>query len=169
MGLIKKEKIQNINTKILYNNYKQYEKDIDNINNLNNSENNLKPDNNINNNQINLKLDDNINDNQNIIIIYEIYNKEHLKCVKELELGYKKIKLYQKVDDAIEDMKSIIFEDTKIIICGRLFSEFINKFKENIKDIYFAPKIIIFTNEEKNFLEYSICNRFVQPPLKRKK
>ena len=31
MGLIKKEKIQNINIKILYNNYKQYEKEINNI------------------------------------------------------------------------------------------------------------------------------------------
>ena len=30
-GLIKEEKIENINTKILYNNYKQYEKDINNI------------------------------------------------------------------------------------------------------------------------------------------
>ena len=37
-----------------------------------------------------------------------------------------------------------------------MFSEFINKFKENIKDIYFAPKIIIFTKEGKSFLEYNV-------------
>ena len=42
-GLIKKEKIQNINTKILYNIYKQYENDINNNKNIIISEINIKP------------------------------------------------------------------------------------------------------------------------------
>ena len=58
VGLIKEETIQKINTKILYNTFKQYEKDI---NNKQNSENNLKSYN-------------NIKDNKNIII-GEIYIK----------------------------------------------------------------------------------------------
>ena len=52
-------------------------------------------------------------------------------------------------------MKSILFEETKIIVSGRLFNEFINTFKENINDICFIPKNIIFTGKEERFLGYN--------------
>ena len=86
----------------------------------------------------------------------EINNQVNQRYVKDLvELGYKRLRLFDRVSDAIEHMKSIKFEETKIIVSGALFSEFINVFKENIRDMYFAPKIIVFTANKKNFLEYN--------------
>ena len=87
----------------------------------------------------------------------EINNQVNQRYVKDLvELGYKRLRLFEKVSNAIEHMmKSIKFEETKIIVSGALFSEFINAFKENIRDMYFAPKIIVFTANKKNFLEYN--------------
>ena len=91
-----------------------------------------------------------------IWIDQNIYNKENQKYVKELEeLGYKNIRLYEKVGEAIDYMKSILFEETKIIVSGRLFNELINIFKANIKDICLAPKIIIFTRNKEKFLGYN--------------
>ena len=86
----------------------------------------------------------------------EVYNAENLVYVKELEkLGYNQMRLFEKVTDSIYYLKSILFEETKIIVSGRLFSEFINSFKANLKDICFIPKIIIFTRIEKRFLGYN--------------
>ena len=86
----------------------------------------------------------------------EINNQVNQRYVKDLvELGYKRLRLFDRVSDAIDYMKSIKFEETKIIVSGALFSEFINAFKENIRDMYFAPKIIVFTANKKNFLEYN--------------
>ena len=88
-----------------------------------------------------------------IWIDQNIHNEENKRYVEDLEeLDNKKIIQYQKVSDAIEYMKSILFEETKIIVSGRLFDEFINTLKKNINDICFAPKIIVFTTKEKNSL-----------------
>ena len=38
--------------------------------------------------------------------------------------------------DSLVLIKSIKFEETNIIISGSLYSEFIKKFEENIRDIY---------------------------------
>ena len=62
-----------------------------------------------------------------IWIDQNIHNEENQRYVEDLEeLDNKKIIQYQKVSDAIEYMKSILFEETKIIVSGRLFDEFIN-------------------------------------------
>ncbi len=53
-------------------------------------------------------------------------------------------------------MISILFEETIIIVRGRLFNELIKGFKANIKDIRFAPKIIVFTRDKKGFLEFNL-------------
>ena len=50
-------------------------------------------------------------------------------------------------------MKSIKFLETKVIISGRLYSEFVQKFKENIISMYVAPKIIVFTSNKEKFIE----------------
>ena len=85
-----------------------------------------------------------------------IYNEENLGYVKELEeLGYTKLRLFEKVSEAFDYMNSILFEETKNIVSGRLFNEFINTFKENINDICFIPKNIIFTGKEERFLGYN--------------
>ena len=84
----------------------------------------------------------------------EIYNEENLGYVKELEeLGYTKLRLFEKVSEAFDYMKSILFEETKIIVSGRLFNEFINTFKENINDICFIPKILYSQEKKKDFFD----------------
>ena len=91
-----------------------------------------------------------------IWIDQEVYNEENKGYAKTLDgLGYKNIKLYQKVCDAIADMKKILFVETKIIVSGRLFSELINTMKADIKDICFAPKIIVFTSNKNDFLKHN--------------
>ena len=45
------------------------------------------------------------------------------------------------------------FEETKVIISGRLYIDFVKTFKENLIDMCIAPKIIIFTSNEKRFLD----------------
>ena len=50
-------------------------------------------------------------------------------------------------------MKYIEFQETKVIISGRLYNEFVKKFKENIIDMCVAPKIIIFTQNKEKFIE----------------
>ena len=70
--------------------------------------------------------------------------------IQELKaLGYFKIKTFKKVKDAINHIKEIQFEDTITIVSGNLYFQFIDKFQENLNDIYIIPKIIIFTSDEK--------------------
>ena len=38
---------------------------------------------------------------------------------------------YEKVDDGIEKLKDIFFEDTYLIVSGSLYPEFISYFKDN--------------------------------------
>ena len=84
----------------------------------------------------------------------EVETEEINQYAKELETNVAlKVKLFQNVDDAIEHMKEIKFQETKIIVNGGLYSEFIEKIKENISDLYIAPKIIVFTSDTKNFMK----------------
>ena len=50
------------------------------------------------------------------------------------------VKLFKNVDDAIKYMINIKFEEFKVIVSGRLYSEFVRKFKENINDMLISPK-----------------------------
>ena len=89
----------------------------------------------------------------NIIWIDEnIDNEENIQYRKELEsIGLLINKLFKGIDEAINHMKSIKFQETIVIISDRLYSEFVEKFKENIKDMCVAPKIIVFTKNKDNF------------------
>ena len=83
-----------------------------------------------------------------------IDNKENTQYSKEIKLiGLLKFKLFKEIDKAINHMKSIKFLETKVIISGRLYSEFVQKFKENIISMYVAPKIIVFTSNKEKFIE----------------
>jgi len=80
-------------------------------------------------------------------------NDENTGYVKELNsLGYD-VKCYKTVDDGMEKVKSIKFEDTKIIISGKLYIQFIKLFIDNLNEIYVIPKIIIFTRNKKLFIK----------------
>ena len=83
-----------------------------------------------------------------------IDNEENTKYIKELQdINCFNIRYFKNVMDAITLIKSIRFIETNIIISGSLYTEFVEKFKENIKDIFIIPKIIIFTLNKEKFLE----------------
>ena len=50
-------------------------------------------------------------------------------------------------------MKYAEFLETKIIISGSLYSDFIKSFKWSKLDIFIAPKIIVFTKNKENFIK----------------
>ena len=85
-------------------------------------------------------------------------SEENISYIEELKsLGYYKIRSFKEIDESIEYIKTIEFEETIIIVSGSLYIPFINSFKINLSDIYVIPKIIIFTSnieKFKNNLEY---------------
>ena len=96
--------------------------------------------------------------NRDILIWIDpkIENKENSYYIKELRIIYSiSLKLFINVDEAINYMKNIKFKETKIIVSGRVYSEFLEKFKLNISNMFFVPKIIIFTMSKQRFLEYT--------------
>ena len=81
-------------------------------------------------------------------------SKENIGCSKEIEsLPHSKVKICKTIEEAINYLKSISFEETKIIVNGELYIKFIKKLFENKKDIYTIPKIIIFTKNKDKFLK----------------
>ena len=85
-----------------------------------------------------------------------IDNEENTIYLKELEsIGLLNVRLFKQIDKAINHMKYIDFQETKVIISGKLYYDFVKKFKENIIDMCVAPKIIIFTNNKEKFIEYN--------------
>ena len=77
---------------------------------------------------------------------YENYKKE-LKALEYIKLDY-----FETIENGINCLKNIEFEKTKIIISGKLYINFITKFKENIRDILTIPKIIIFSSNKEKFI-----------------
>ena len=81
-----------------------------------------------------------------------IDNEENTKYLKKLEsIGLLSLKLFKEVYGAINHMKNINFLETKVIISDSLYSEFVEQFKENIRDMCVAPKIIVFTKNKEEF------------------
>lgn len=95
----------------------------------------------------------------NVVWIDEnIDSEEYKKFTEELKSFSKlffNVRLLKNVDEAIERMKYILFEETKIIISDNLYPEFIKQFNDNINNMCFAPKIIIFTRNKQKFLKYN--------------
>ena len=84
----------------------------------------------------------------------DIDKDEFIQYEKEIaENNFLKVKLFKNVSESMEYIKEIKFQETKIIINGGFYSEFVHKFKENIANMYLAPKIIIFTSDIKTFTE----------------
>ena len=84
----------------------------------------------------------------------EVDNQENISYINELTTRYSaKIQTYKTVEDAIPYLQKIKFEETKIIVTSSNYTEFIETFKQNITKIYFAPKIIAFTNNISRFIE----------------
>ena len=91
----------------------------------------------------------------NIIWFDENYdNEENIGYINELKENINlKIKCFKDIEDGMKYIKTIEFEETNIIINGRLYGKFIEKFKEELKYIYIIPKIIIFAENENDFLK----------------
>ena len=85
-----------------------------------------------------------------------IDSEENIEYSKKLDsMGLLNFTTFKEIDDAIKHMKLIQFQETKVIIPGRLYSEFIDKFEENITEMCFVPNIIIFTRDKEKFIEYN--------------
>jgi len=84
----------------------------------------------------------------------EIGNEEFRAYEEELKTSNSfKIGLFTSIEQAIDYMKEITFQETKIIVNGGLYDEFVKSLKENIRHMYFAPKIIVFTSNKEAFIE----------------
>ena len=93
----------------------------------------------------------------NIIWIDQNVNSKSFDLyAKDLEaIPSSKLKLLKNTDEAITYLKEIKFEETFVITSGRLYTEFVEKFKENINDMKVIPKIIVFTRNKDSFLGFN--------------
>ena len=82
--------------------------------------------------------------------INNIYAKE-LRAIKSIEF----LELFKNTKEALTYLKKIRFDETIIIVSGRLYSELIEKIKENLLETYTIPKIIVFTASTSKFLEFN--------------
>ena len=93
---------------------------------------------------------------ENIIWIDEnIENRENQGYSELLEKSQLLKNKCTEIEEAIEILKQISFKEVKIIIAGRLYQNFVESFKQNIKDMKVAPKIIVFTMNKESFLDYN--------------
>ena len=80
----------------------------------------------------------------------DVYKPVNITFLSKLPLVTKS---FEKINKSIEYLKKIRFQETKIIISGKLYSEFIKNFKENILYMYIAPKIKVFTRSKEKFID----------------
>ena len=101
-----------------------------------------------------------INPNINSTIIWidrHLDSKENVLYIDELtNLDKIEPKTFKNIEDAINHIKTLKFKEIKIIVSGSMYSEFIKNFKNNIRNMYIAPKIIVFTINSSNFYEKNI-------------
>ena len=92
-----------------------------------------------------------------IWIDQKIDNFTNIGYAKELRAipSIKYLKLFNNVDETIIYLKEIKFDETIIIVSGRLYEELVEKFKENLLEIYTIPKIIVFTSSKSKFIEFN--------------
>ena len=63
------------------------------------------------------------------------------------------INQFHSIEDSINKIKKIRFEETIIIINETLYIQFIEEFQKNLKYIYIIPKIVIFCNKKEEFIK----------------
>lgn len=73
-----------------------------------------------------------------------IQNSQYALILKE---KYPTIKIYKRIEEALEYFKRVKFHITYIIVSGSLFAKFKKKLDDIINEIFTVPKIIIFTSE----------------------
>ena len=89
-------------------------------------------------------------DNIKIFLI----DKNKYTILEELKkLGCSNIEYIKNIDESIDKIKKTIFQEMRIIINGKLFSQFIEKFEMHLTEFFSIPKIVIFTENEELFLK----------------
>jgi len=94
----------------------------------------------------------------NIIWISSKENNDKIKkYLKELEdLKYYKINLIFSIEEVIDRIKTIRFEETIIIVEGNFYIKFIEEFQKNILNFFIIPKIVIFTENKEEFINKNL-------------
>ena len=93
-------------------------------------------------------IDQNINSNENI------YYQNEIKLKKNIDEYF----AFESSSKAIDFLKKIEFNKTYIICSGKMYIDFIKKYKEDINDFMICPKIIIFTFNKDAYLEMNKDN-----------
>ena len=89
----------------------------------------------------------------NIIWISEKSKNEMSDYLKKLESStLYNINQFHSIEDSINKIKEIRFEETIIIINENLYIQFIEQFQKNLKYIYIIPKIVIFCIKKEEFI-----------------
>ena len=81
-------------------------------------------------------------DNQKIIFIDNEQKNEYITEINTKSLN---------VQDAIEHIKKLKFQELKIFITNELYSDFLLRFKENINSISIIPNVVVLTKDKKKF------------------
>ena len=87
-----------------------------------------------------------------------IDDEKNTKYIKELKKGLnlENFETYKDVSNAIEKMKNLSFVPIVIICSGEIYPELIKLFKQNINEFKICPKIIIFTENKKTYLDLNL-------------
>ena len=85
-----------------------------------------------------------------IVWVDQQINSKQNKQYKEMlvSLGNFKIKYFTDVNEAMVHLKSIKYEETFIIVSGRLYTDLIGNLIKNFVDLSIIPKIVVFTSKE---------------------
>jgi surface protein len=82
-----------------------------------------------------------------------IYGEENKSYFKELMSYNNYVVRVKTVEEAMNEIYNIIFQDVFIIVSGSLFPQFYNEFKANLYRICIVPKIVIFTSNGNEFID----------------
>ena len=86
----------------------------------------------------------------------DVENEEYKAFLNEFNtLLHSEIKCFINEEEGINYIKTIKFENIKIIINVKFYINFIQKFSENLHQIYIIPKIILFSKDNDDLLESS--------------
>ena len=79
--------------------------------------------------------------------IYHFLKNENIMKYDKMDIKMHCLTLWQ--------IPVLKFDETKITVSGRFYSELVEKFKENLLGLYTIPKIIVFTSTKTHFLEFN--------------
>ena len=90
---------------------------------------------------------------------------KHQNKLKEYENI--KLKIYDEINDGFKFLKDIKFQKTIIILSKDFYPDFLKEIKKYLDDLFILPKIIIFTENAKEYLEENKDNKslFLNDPF----